>query len=105
MVGMTNTTNPEIAATILRQFPIMFRMLGARDVVDLGSGIHFTIPTSPRQRIRKLRITLAADDTYTVEGFTSKALRTGEPTFTLEGVNVENVPSVIQAETGFFTRL
>jgi len=103
---MTNTTtNPEIARTILRQFPIMFRMLGARDVVDLGNGVHFTIPTSPRQRIRKLRITLAADDTYTVEGFTSKALTTGEPTFSLEGVYVENVPSVIEAETGYYTRL
>ena len=97
--------NNDVASTILRQFARALTMIGARDIVDLGDGIHFTIPTNPYKRIRKLRIVLAADDTYTVEGFTSKALRTGEPTFSHAGVYVDSVCSVIESETGYLTRI
>ena len=102
---MDNTNNPEIAATILRQFRRALFMIGASQIVDLGNGIHFSIPTSISARIRKIRITLAADDTYTVEGFTRKALSTGEPTFSHSGVYVDSVLRVIESETGLRTSL
>jgi hypothetical protein len=53
------------ARTILRQIGTMTLLsLGARDIVDLGCGIRFTVG---RGKSRKVVVKLAANDTYSVE--------------------------------------
>lgn len=58
-------TRPADARTICEQIGVGGLMaVGARDIVDLGDGIHFFVG---RGRSRKIVVKLAANDTYAVE--------------------------------------
>ncbi|MDA8332481.1 MAG: hypothetical protein M0027_15005 [Candidatus Dormibacteraeota bacterium] len=81
---MNKATRPADARTILRQIgDATLQNLGARQMVDRGDGLHFTVGRSAGRTLRKVVILLAADDTYTVEALKFDR-RTFESTTTYE---------------------
>lgn len=103
---MTNRDeNLRIANEISHQFRAALYMIGARDFLGVERGLQVTLPTSISKRIRKIQIILGTDDTYTIRGYTKKALETAEPTFSHEGVDVGEVRRMIEEETGLRTSL
>ena len=65
---MNIATRAAGARTILRQIgDATLQSLGARQIVDRGNGIHFSVGRSAGRTLRKVVVLLAADDTYTVE--------------------------------------
>ena len=81
---MNKATRPADARTILRQIgDTTLQGLGARQMVDRGDGLHFTVGRSVGRTLRKVVILLAADDTYTVEAMKFDR-RTFESTTTYE---------------------
>lgn len=100
-------TDSEIAQEINRQFHRAFVMLGARDRVIVERGLQILLPTNLQNRVRKIRITLSADDTYRVQGWTAKSLREAVPAplFDHEGIYADSVPALLSRETGLYTSL
>ena len=87
-------TRPCSAAIIKRQITVGVLMsCGARDFVDLGDGLRFTI--GPTQAHRKLTIKLNAEDLYAIE-------RIRRPRGKIEYVSeafIDDVPAENLAET------
>ncbi len=96
-----------IAQTILRQIGggRFMAMTGAKALVATGNGLRMTLPaTMTKGRINRLTITLAGDDTYTVEtGRYAKLDYTAVET--MDGIYVDRLHETITALTGLATRL
>lgn len=100
----------DIAKTILAQLGgSRFRaMTGAKDFLSTERGLIFGLPRYPGVRTNKVRITLDADDTYSVE-FMRIAKKAGVPTVTtldtISGVYADNLREVFEGYTGLATAL
>ena len=97
-----------VAKTILAQLGgnKFVVMTGAKQLVDLGNGLQFKLPSTRefvRQGINCVRVILDARDTYTVEFFkTGKAVKT---IATHSDVYAENLAQIFRSETGLETSL
>lgn len=81
------------ARTILSQIGNMTLMsLGARDIVDLGCGIRFTVG---RGKSRKVVVKLAANDTYSVEFVRIKQNFTAVSEFFAEDIYCDQLAEVL----------
>lgn len=104
---MTTTAAPTIANIIFRQLggSRFLAMTGAQSLVDRGNGLSMTLPASmTKGRVNRLTITLAGDDTYTVETarFRKLDLIVQER---CEGIYVDMLHETIREMTGLATRL
>ncbi len=96
-----------IAQTILAQlggnrFVIM---TGAKQLVDTGNGLQFSIGRGATNKANKVRVTLDTTDTYAVEFFYLRGLvcRTvGEAT---RGIYGDRLAAFFTEQTGFDTHL
>ena len=81
-----------------------FLMLGAQNLLGSEKGLSFKIRGS--RKVSRIRIELAADDTYTVTflKITGRALNV-KTIATEEGVYVDSLHRVIESNTGLRTRL
>jgi hypothetical protein len=94
----------QVARIILKQLgPVTLAMLGARDLVASDNWLQFGIQGSPK-KITKVRITLAPDDTYTVEFYRGRGVNI-EQAAAYESVYVDSLHDLIESETGLYTRM
>lgn len=104
---MTDT----VATIILQQLGgrAFLRMTGAKNLLDGGDHLQMDVPCGRTQfgkRVNKIRVTLAADDTYTVTAFFySRARFTCDEISKSGGVYVENLREVFTRMTGLETQL
>jgi hypothetical protein len=102
-------TDKSVALTILQQlggnkFTVM---TGARNLIAIESGLSFRLPGASgftKQGINYVKITLDADDTYTMEfgrvrGMTYKVLKTHN------GIYFDQLQEIFTSETGLATHL
>jgi hypothetical protein len=94
-----------IASTILSQLGgnRFVAMTGAKNLVDNGNGLGFAIGRNS-SRANLVRVTLAADDTYTVEFYRFAKLE-GVKLATTAGVYCDALRSVFEGYTGLATSL
>lgn len=99
---MTTTTNPEIAATILRQLggSRFLAMTGAKDCLDIGNGFRCRIGRNSK-RITHLEIVLDPSDTYTINFYriTKRGLDV-DLIESLDMVYADNLRSHVEISTG-----
>jgi len=93
-----------VANTIVSQLGNkLFAMLGGRDLLAMSSGLQFSIGSGPK-RINKIRVELAADDTYTVRFYQGRGLNIKEASM-VEGVYFDSLRQVIASGTGMYVSL
>lgn len=102
---MSNTTDNNIATTILDQLGGARRLCGftsAKDFLDLGNGVQFRIGQNAK-RVNRVVVELAADDTYTVRflritkrGLDVKVLAE------FAGIYCDMLVELFERETGLF---
>lgn len=97
----TPGTRPADARTILAQIGGMtLAELGARDVVNLGDGVHFTVKRTSRY-ITKARVRLLANDTYLVEIIRcDRKTFDHDVTYSADGVYADSLSTVILSALG-----
>lgn len=113
---MNTTINMTVANTIKEQLGrVTLAMLGAHDLV--GDHDHLQLKIKGSKRCNVIVIRLAADDTYTVRFSKYSPLRFSRKTFLpisggedkeialVEGVYVDRLHAVIEAETGLYTTM
>jgi hypothetical protein len=93
----------DVANTIARQLGGALAMIGARDLVDTGSGLAFAVGRNPAG-VNKIMIDLDDDDTYTVDFFKGRGwkIKSLGPVF---GAHADSLATVIERRTGLRTRL
>ncbi|AGR48121.1 hypothetical protein SmphiM12_489 [Sinorhizobium phage phiM12] len=99
-------TDLTVANTILAQLGgNRFRMMtGAKNFVGAADSLMFQIPTS--KKINKVRVTLTADDLYTVEFMNFSMKKLACVTLkTVEGIYFDMLQEVFTEATGLYTRL
>lgn len=94
-----NTTAETISSQIGRQ---AFAMLGAKNLVASGDALQFAIQGC--KKINRIRVALAADDTYTVT-FYKVGKFDWATVREVEMVYADGLHTVIETETGLATRL
>lgn len=102
-------SNTQVAATILQQlgggrFAVM---TGAREFLAGENSLMFRLPQNASRRVRKVRITLDASDTYTME-FIGRMPGHRDLLCVLKtvpGVYCDQLQSIFTAETGLYTKL
>lgn len=100
-MNTTENTN-QVAQTIADQIGHRaFVMMGTTMLVRDERALSFSIKS---RKFNKVRITLALDDTYTMEFFKFRGVDLIR-TETVEGVYADNLHSVIEARTGLFLSL
>jgi hypothetical protein len=101
---MTHAT----ANTILAQLGggKFLAMTGARDLLSFDTGLIFALPRGAKNKANKVRVTLDASDTYTVEFFRFSG-RTLEltPVGAVAGVYADNLRPVFTEATGLHCTL
>lgn len=101
---MTN----EVANTILAQLGgrRFIAMTGTKNFVGSDTYLQFDLPRGCANKATKCRVTLDADDTYTVEFFKWNARKLEMPTVgETSGVYCDMLQSVFTDATGMFTSL
>ncbi|MHA1572968.1 MAG: hypothetical protein ACTSX8_03155 [Alphaproteobacteria bacterium] len=103
----TTTNNPAIAQTLIDQLGnLTFRMLGAKDLLDLGNGLSFRIRGSRTCNYIAIELDTATD-TYTVR--TAKIGRA--PSYkvsndeTQAGVYADMLHTLIESASGLCARM
>lgn len=96
----------QIANTILAQLGgnRFTAMTGAKNLVGGASSLQFDIGRGATNKANKVRVTLGADDLYTVEFFHYRALNL-RTISKREGVYADNLREVFTSETGMETSL
>lgn len=99
-------TDMTVANTILAQLGgNRFRMMtGAKDFVGGAAMLMFKIGTGAKNKINKVRVTLDAFDTYTVEFFNIRGVNV-KTIAKHEGIYADMLQDIFTSETGFFTKL
>ena len=100
-----------VAATIAQQLGFTLKMIGARTLIDHGDALSFRLYARGPKRVKHIKITLDASDTYTMT-FTkvpsTRALCAGkDPKVIAEvsGVYAASMKAVIESNTGLYTSL
>lgn len=96
----------QIANTILSQLggSRFVAMTGAKNLVGSASALQFDIGRGATNKANKVRVTLGADDLYTVEFFHYRSLNL-KPVGSREGVYADNLRAVFTDATGMETSL
>ena len=103
--AMTRERNQAIARAILAQlggqrFAVM---TGARQLLAIDSGLRFRIPAAS-DKINLVKVTLAADDTYTVEFYTVRGT-SSRTVAAIDGLYADGLARVFTDRTGLHTGL
>lgn len=95
-----------IAQTILSQLggKRFIVMTGSKNFVDHGDALFFWLAKNS-SRANRCKITLDANDTYTVEFMRYSKLLDFTPVKKLEGVYCDQLQEVFTSVTGLYTRL
>jgi hypothetical protein len=95
---MNRATRPADARTILRQIgDATLQDTEARQIVDRGDGVHFTVGSAGGVMLRWVVILLAADDTYTVEaGKFNRRTFQATTTYEIDDVYAESLALVVR---------
>ena len=91
-----------IATTILAQLGGAGRlsaMIGARDFMDNGNGLGFRFTAKGTRSINRVRVTLAPDDTYTVEFWSVRGVN-ATLVATVSDVYADSLRETIEHYTG-----
>jgi hypothetical protein len=101
---MTNTENKNtVASTILEQLGnSALAMLGANSIAYDANGVQFRVKGSRMASL--LVITLATDDTYTVDAWKGRGVQLRKVA-TRDMVYADSLHRTIEALTGLYTRL
>lgn len=97
----------QVAQTILQQLGgnRFVAMTGARDFVGLERGLLFSLPQRlTTNKANKARVTLAADDTYTVEFFSIRGVNV-KTISDHSMVYADNLAALFTEQTGLAVRL
>ncbi len=90
--------------TLIRQLGTALPMMGAKNLVSgLNGELFFAIGRNPNG-IKKLSISVAADDTYTVIAFKVQK-HIWRAVSECEGVYADQLHTVLESMTGLYTRL
>ena len=92
-----------IARTIQTQLGGALVMMGAHTLIDHGDALSFKFRGS--RKANYLKITLAGDDTYTMDFLKVGRNFSIKEVASLSGVYASNVKSVIETTTGLYTSL
>ena len=104
---MNTSTSLQVAKTILEQLGgrRFIAMTGAKNFLGSERSLSFRLPSYfARNGINAIRITLAANDTYTVE-FSKIRGTKFTAVSTHEGIYWDGLAALFTAETGLFTTL
>jgi len=92
-----------IARTIQTQLGGALVMMGAFNLIDHGDALSFKFRGS--RKANYLKITLAGDDTYTMDFLKLGRNFSIKEVASFSGVYASNVKSVIESTTGLYTSL
>jgi len=92
-----------IARTIQSQLGSALVMMGAHNLIDHGDALSFKFKGS--RKANHLKITLAGDDTYTMDFLKLGRNFSIREVASFSGVYASNVKSVIESTTGLYTSL
>ncbi len=92
-----------IARTIQSQLGSALVMMGAHNLIDHGDALSFKFKGS--RKANHLKITLAGDDTYTMNFLKLGRNFSIREVASFSGVYASNVKSVIESTTGLYTSL
>jgi hypothetical protein len=104
----TATNDKAIAGTILEQMGGLRRlalMTGAKDFMSIAHGVQFGLGRGAKAGIRKVRVILDADDTYTVEFYAGRSATSIRLIKAIAGVYADALMDIFEAETGFYLTL
>ncbi len=88
---------------LIQQLGFALPMMGAKDLVASSDALQFRIRGSKLGN--KIRITLAADDTYSVELWRVRGADVKQVGETVDGVYADSLHDVLAALTGLATTL
>lgn len=96
----------KVAQTILAQLGgnHFVVMTGSKNFVGGSDSLSFSVGRGAKDKINKVRITLDANDTYTVEYFYLRGVNLKEVAKS-EGLYFDMLQSDFTEKTGFFTKL
>lgn len=99
------TTNNQIAATILRQLGgnRFVAMTGAKQLVNTGTGLWFTVGKNAK-KVKRVLIDLEANDTYTIR-FGKISKHEFVELSSATGIYADSLCAVFEAHTGLYTSL
>ena len=98
--------NTDIAITILQQLGgnRFIAMTGAKNLVNHGDALSFKFPKPRDRRVNYCKVTLSADDTYSVEFGYIRGLKY-QPDEPIQGVYNDQLQPIFTDKTGLYTRL
>ncbi len=89
--------------TLIKQLGTALPFLGAKDLVASENALHFKIRGCKKGN--KVRISLAADDTYSVELWHVKGTNIFQVGETVDGVYCDGLHQTLESLTGLYTHL